>query len=331
MRLYSLGQIVLATFLGGPFAGAWLLGLDQRALKRKSRWTFLVGVLVQLGLIPLVFILPSSTPRYAVPLAYVTLMRFIADGLVGVEIRQHLETGGQRSSWGKAVGVGLASMAVWMLLALGALLFGPEQLVHVVRYGNGAEISYEDGATRAEAKAAAAAMEHAHMTDAAVTITLSHNGDKLVMRTALDDEDRKNAKLIAAWRRVFAMLANDAFPDRTVETGTTDLFATRNYPLEPLGLVSRPHILVFYEPRAGKQLAQKLAAASGDPGKGFVKTIVDRDGERCIVSFIIVKPLEEKLDDVARELSTSICDGKPVTLRLTSDGVDTLDQVSSDH
>ena len=42
-RLYSPGQIAVASLLGSPFAGSILLGLNERALGRTSRALWIVG------------------------------------------------------------------------------------------------------------------------------------------------------------------------------------------------------------------------------------------------------------------------------------------------
>ncbi len=71
-RLFSVGQITLATFLGMPIAGCLLLAQNYRELgKGGVAWQSLAaGVASTILLLLIAFFLPENFPNMALPVAY---------------------------------------------------------------------------------------------------------------------------------------------------------------------------------------------------------------------------------------------------------------------
>jgi hypothetical protein len=70
--LYTPRQVYLASFLGGPLAGAWFFSRNLYFLNAASeaRRILIIGLAVTLGLAPLLPFLPKSMPNVVIPLLY---------------------------------------------------------------------------------------------------------------------------------------------------------------------------------------------------------------------------------------------------------------------
>lgn len=113
-RLYSVGQITLATFLGAPLSGSMLLAWNYRALgKVASAWkSFAAGAVSTLLLVLIGFWLPENFPNMALPLGYCVGMRQLVQYLQGGALAAHLEGGGRKGSWVVTVAAGLGCLGI---------------------------------------------------------------------------------------------------------------------------------------------------------------------------------------------------------------------------
>lgn len=122
--LYSLAGIGLATFLGTPLAGAWLLVHNLRLLGKHERvvqaWACAVGLFVVT--LVLAFLLPEEVPALPFAIAQLFAMMVFARHLIEVEIKQHAGGGGAFLSNWRAAGIGLLVTIVLALLLFGLLL-----------------------------------------------------------------------------------------------------------------------------------------------------------------------------------------------------------------
>jgi hypothetical protein len=111
-RLFSVGQIVLATFLGAPLAGALLFARNYQVLgKSRAAWQTLALGVVSTGLVILIaLLLPKSTPGMLLPVLYVLGMRQLATHFQGRAISEHQYAGGRKGSWATSVAVGLLGL-----------------------------------------------------------------------------------------------------------------------------------------------------------------------------------------------------------------------------
>ena len=123
-RLFSVGQIVLATFLGAPIAGFLLLARNYQRLGNKAyaRVSLLWGVVATAVLLTVTWYLPENFPNAALPVAYCIAMRVVVNYLQGATIETHLATGGMKGSWGRVIVVGLICLVLISGVIFGTVL-----------------------------------------------------------------------------------------------------------------------------------------------------------------------------------------------------------------
>ena len=108
-RLFSPGQVVLATFLGSFIAGAWfyaqnLVALGKPELKQKA---MLVGLGVTILAIVLSTLLPANTPSFIPPIVCALGAGWVTHSHFGKIISAHISAGGKLGSWWSVVGISL--------------------------------------------------------------------------------------------------------------------------------------------------------------------------------------------------------------------------------
>lgn len=132
ISLYSPRQIYTGAFLGGPLAGAWLLSRNFHLLAKSAdrRNSLLVGIIVAIGLFPLVLVLPKSFPNVVVPIAYsypfyyFAQRRFTVDG--GIVFRTGWQT------WLKIIGISVAWLALTIIIWMAAWMLTAQFLPDVL-------------------------------------------------------------------------------------------------------------------------------------------------------------------------------------------------------
>lgn len=107
--LYKIGAVGLATFLGSPLAGAYLLGKNLQVLGRGGETGAVWGIAIAIFLVcmALAFILPESVPAIPFTIAQVAGMFFLAQQRIGPTVVLHTEQGGALYSNWRAAGIGL--------------------------------------------------------------------------------------------------------------------------------------------------------------------------------------------------------------------------------
>lgn len=124
-KLYSPGQIFLATFLGAPLAGLYLLSENRKRLGHASlaRMMLIGGIVLTAVLFAVSFVLPARMGNIMPMLAAYSVWHFAKQDSALIDA--HQKKGGQMESGWKAAGIGLASMtALLVLLVLIASLEG---------------------------------------------------------------------------------------------------------------------------------------------------------------------------------------------------------------
>lgn len=118
--LYSIAGVGLATFIGTPLAGAWLLAHNLQLLGKADRVAMVWGISIALLLVTLVlaFVLPEEVPALPFAIAQLMAMIMLAKSLMEAELKQHTEAGGVYLSNWRAAGIGLL-----FTLAVAALMF----------------------------------------------------------------------------------------------------------------------------------------------------------------------------------------------------------------
>lgn len=118
--LYSVAGVGLATFIGTPLAGAWLLAHNLQLLGQAHRVAMVWGISVVLLVVTLVlaFVLPEEVPAMPFAIAQLMAMIMLARYLMETDLKQHAEAGGALLSNWRAAGIGLL-----FTLGLAALMF----------------------------------------------------------------------------------------------------------------------------------------------------------------------------------------------------------------
>jgi hypothetical protein len=113
-KLYSVGQITLATYLGAPIAGCLLLAQNYRALgKRDAVWQPLVaGIASTILLFIITFFLSEDFPSKILPAVYTSMMYGFARQWQGDAINNHLQAGGRKGSWAATIMIGLGCLVI---------------------------------------------------------------------------------------------------------------------------------------------------------------------------------------------------------------------------
>ena len=123
-KLFSLGQIVLATFLGAPLAGSLLVAHNYRVLqKANASWQSIVyGVASTVIIFIVAFLLPENFPNSVLPVIYCIAMRQLISSLQGGAIAAHYSIGGAKGSWAIAIVVGVGCLAALFAIIFPALI-----------------------------------------------------------------------------------------------------------------------------------------------------------------------------------------------------------------
>lgn len=123
-RLYSNGQIALATCLGAPLAGCLLLARNHQVLgKGAAAWQpVVIGLVTTAVLIALGLLLPENVPGVGFSFGSCFGMYYYAKQWQGGAIEAHLNAGAPRGSWGAVVAVGLGCSVVLIGLIIAAVL-----------------------------------------------------------------------------------------------------------------------------------------------------------------------------------------------------------------
>ena len=129
-RLYSQGQVLLATFLGSPLAAGWLIAANQKALSKveAARNSVVLGVIATILLMIASLILPDNFPVMALPLASLFAVQQWYKHLCGVSFQIHMEEKGLKGSWGITVGIAVMCLILIMALLVGIAFLLPENL-----------------------------------------------------------------------------------------------------------------------------------------------------------------------------------------------------------
>jgi hypothetical protein len=124
--LFDSRAVALATFLGSPLAGCAIMAVNYNRLGNSaSAVRAVVAGFVSTGLLLYLSFSTDSGLLHVLPLLLMLLMIWIAKGLQGDDVEQHVRQGGKLASRWWAAGIGLAAMAVLLLVVWACLGFAP--------------------------------------------------------------------------------------------------------------------------------------------------------------------------------------------------------------
>lgn len=220
--LYSTGQVALATFLGTPLAGCWLVSRNFKKLgSRKSAWAILaLGVAWAAGLCGLAVLekLPGIVSILSIPFT-VLVMR----GVQGRELDRHASLGGRTTSWGWAVGGAFACLGILCVAVIGAV-FAWLLLTQApsIAAPSGGEVAYLDGATEADARRVRDALAELDYFNGAYTVQVSRDGERWVVAYVVTDEGLRDPEMGQAFGDLSDAISRKAFAGAPVDTVLLD-------------------------------------------------------------------------------------------------------------
>ena len=124
--LFDSRAVALATFLGSPLAGCAIMAVNYNRLGNSAAAVrAVVAGFVSTGLLLYLSFSTDSGLLHVLPFLLMLLMIWIAKGLQGDDVEQHVRQGGKLASRLWAAGIGIAAMAVLLLVVWACLGFAP--------------------------------------------------------------------------------------------------------------------------------------------------------------------------------------------------------------
>lgn len=332
--MYSAGQVTLATFLGGPLGGGWLMALNYKRLGEPAKMRRAIGfsVLAMAAVIAMGFVLGNQA-AWALALVPILVMRELAKALQGAAYSRHVAAGGSRGSSWRAAGLGAVSLviysgAIFGVLVIDLVVHRPEDVVMV----GGTSVFYTDGVPRAEAEAVGEellAIQHIGR-DARRSVEVTRDGDRRVIAFVVkelafsDDEVQLEYHQFAGplSRKIYGGAPVDVwFLDSGLRPHTKLSWETRPRSLD----LGDGHTVVFLqgiqetEARGVAKVLQDVGVfRPGHNATVTVKTV----GSRYVVAFTVnsnaVKDatFHTRLHRLAQPCSDQAFGGKPVDIWL---------------
>jgi hypothetical protein len=128
-RIYKDNSIAIATFLGGPLAGAYLIAENFKAFHdpTKAYTTWLYTIIISVVIFGILFLIPAAenVPNLVFPALFALAAHYVVKHFQGDKLTTHINSGGPVHSGWRVLAVTLISLIVTLLIAVGvALLFG---------------------------------------------------------------------------------------------------------------------------------------------------------------------------------------------------------------
>ena len=133
-KLYKINQIFLATYLGGPVSGFYLMSTNLKNLgnAQSAKKALLIGVLSSIVLFTGILFIPQAIidviPYFLIPTIYTVIIALYAQGLQGEIIKEHLDKGGEIYSGWKVFGIGILFLAISLIYVLVLVMVIPESV-----------------------------------------------------------------------------------------------------------------------------------------------------------------------------------------------------------
>jgi hypothetical protein len=117
-KAYTRGQIIIGTFIGGPFAAMYFLkkNFDLQGDKESSKKTIIVGLSIVAILLAAVPVLPESIPSFVYGVAYTAIAQAVYE-----QKQKSLKDTPRYSHWNVA-GVTVLSIVMFLILAIPLIL-----------------------------------------------------------------------------------------------------------------------------------------------------------------------------------------------------------------
>ncbi len=133
-KIYKDSAMLVATFLGGPLAGGYLMAANFKALNEPGKVliTWICTIIATVIIFTAVFSIPKNAkiPGQLIPIFYTVIMSSLMKHFQGASITAHINAGGQTYNWGRVIVVGLVGLLstfaiiAIIIVALGSTIYG---------------------------------------------------------------------------------------------------------------------------------------------------------------------------------------------------------------
>lgn len=119
-KFFSSKHISFGTYLGGPLAGAYMIGQNFKSLdkNKESRYSIYLGILISIIVFVLLFLIPENIldkiPNVLFPAIYTVACYFIARHFFGNLIEKNNNNEDKFHSWWRAIIISLISFLILM-------------------------------------------------------------------------------------------------------------------------------------------------------------------------------------------------------------------------
>lgn len=225
-KLHSPGDAVLATFLGGPFAGCIVLAINYFKLRRAlAGWqAILLGLIGTILLVGIGLKLPAHSPSFLGGVIGLVAMIILANALQGSIYKNHLREGGEKASGWIAAGIGVGSILVVFAGVVAWFVVDYEYLTTRVRFGTDEEVIYADGATEAEARKLGKLLQDEGYFSGvgAKTVRITRDGNSEVVEFVLQKNAWNDLETTKYFEQLKPRLSKEIFDGRPVQIRLDD-------------------------------------------------------------------------------------------------------------
>jgi len=228
--LYSPRQILLASVLGGPLAGAVLMALNYRRLGRRAVacQAVLLGGTALVALLALGFVLRASATGTGLGVGAACGTSYIAERVQGTAYKEHIKRGGRRASSWRAAGVGLCSMAIVVAGILACVLsvqaLHPDWMEPKVAIRPGEEVYFTGDATEDDARRLARFLTQEGVFDGRgrKTVLLAKGDRGYTVSLVVPQKVWEDDNAVLGLETLAVRISNFALDHRTVEIRLCD-------------------------------------------------------------------------------------------------------------
>ncbi len=215
-KLYSVGAVMLATFLGSPVAGCVLLAINYWRVGRKSAaWTIAVaGLFASMGVFAAAAVLPEDVPNMLFVLIQLLAMYFAATGLQQTLISQHRRDGGRMASKWAAAGISILVVAgVGALFVVGLVLIELGELGSHYEVTPNEEIYYSGDADRDDARRLARCLQEEEYFDdsSEATVLMSESDGETTISFVVTEDAWDDPSVVEYYEELGGQVADDGF------------------------------------------------------------------------------------------------------------------------
>ncbi|MEM8816918.1 MAG: hypothetical protein AAGE85_13915 [Pseudomonadota bacterium] len=227
--LHSANQVSVAAFLGGAFAGGWLMSrnfaaVDDQAQRKKS---MAGGLLLSAVFAFAAMWLPTGFPNSTIPAVTVATFTAWYHFRLKSVFAAHLEDGGAKASWWKTIGLSLLALIPTFIIFLLVIFLVPVLPANHIKDGANV-IYYEGDATRQDAASLAGFFRETGVFDDdeawELTLIFPNDEPQLAVIALTFPEDIEGTPTHDYVKALATLLDEEKYPGKEVEIRAQNAF-----------------------------------------------------------------------------------------------------------